>query len=295
MREDRDSVEALERVFVPTPSGEPVPLTQVADIVYVRGPQVIRGENTFPTSYVLFDQAAGVSEVDAVDAARLVIEDALATGTLTLPDGVSYDFVGSYQNQLRSEARMRVLFPVAVLLVFVLLYVQFRRIRTTLVVGSGVAVAVSGAFILLWLYDQSWFLALPLVGEGLREVFAVQTTHLSVAVWVGILALIGVATDDGVVMATRLRQEFASRAPDSIAAVREATVAAGERRIRACLMTTATTVLALLPVVTSTGRGADLMIPMALPLIGGMGVELVTLFVVPALWSAEAERGLRTQ
>ena len=290
MREDRDSIEALERVFVPTASGEPIPLTQVADIVYVRGPQVIRGENTFPTSYVLFDSQAGVSEVDAVEAARHHIDHALAAGTLSLPDGVSFDFVGSYKNQLRSEARMRVLLPVAVLLVFVLLYLQFRRVRHTLVVGSGVAVAVSGAFILLWLYDQSWFLALPWVGDSLREVFAVQGTHLSVAVWVGILALIGVATDDGVVMATRLRSEFARRSPESVEAVREATVAAGERRIRACLMTTATTVLALLPVVTSTGRGADLMVPMALPLVGGMAVELVTLFVVPALWCADAER-----
>ena len=294
MREDRDSIEALERVFVPTSSGEPIPLTQIADITYVRGPQVIRGENTFPTSYVLFDKVDTTAEVTAVEAASEHIQHALDMGTLTIPAGVSYDFVGSYQHQLRSDERMRVLFPVAVLLVFVLLYLQFRRVHTTLVVGSGVAVAVSGAFILLWLYDQSWFLALPFVGEGLREVFAVQTTHLSVAVWVGVLALVGIATDDGVVMATRLRQEFRTRAPDSVQAVRDATVAAGERRIRACLMTTATTVLALLPVVTSTGRGADLMVPMALPLVGGMAVELVTLFVVPAMWSSDAERSLKS-
>ena len=292
MREDRDSIEALERVFVTGSSGEPVPLTQVADIEYVRGPQVIRGENTFPTSYVLFDKAGSVSEVDAVAAARDHIRHALEQGTLTLPDGVTWEFVGAYQNQLRSEARMRVLFPVAVLLVFVLLYLQFRRVHTTLVVGSGVAVAVSGAFTLLWLYDQSWFLALPLVGDGLRALFAVQTTHLSVAVWVGVLALVGVATDDGVVMATRLKQEFERQTPATVEAVRAATVVAGSRRIRACLMTTATTVLALLPVVTSTGRGADLMVPMALPLVGGMAVELVTLFVVPVMWSAAAERSL---
>ena len=289
MREDRDSVEALERVFIPTASGEPVPLTQVAEVVYVRGPQVIRGENTFPTSYVLFDAAGTTSQVDAVEAARAHIEHALEQGTLSLPAGVSYDFVGSYEGQLRSEARMRVLLPVAVLLVFVLLYVQFRRVRATLVIGSGVAVAVSGAFILLWLYGQPWFLAFPWVGDGLRDLLAVRTTHLSVAVWVGVLALIGIATDDGVVMATRLRSAFAAQRPRTVQGVRACTIDAGQRRIRACLMTTGTTVLALLPVVTSSGRGADLMVPMALPLVGGMSVELVTLFVVPALWCAGEE------
>ena len=113
--------------------------------------------------------------------------------------------------------------------------------------------------------------------------------NLSVAVWVGFLALFGIASDDGVVMATYLGQSFAKRKPDTVEAVREATLAAGVRRIRPCLMTTATTIIALIPVLTSRGRGADVMVPMAIPVFGGMVFEVITLFVVPVLYSAVKE------
>jgi Cu(I)/Ag(I) efflux system membrane protein CusA/SilA len=127
----------------------------------------------------------------------------------------------------------------------------------------------------------------------MRELFQLHPMLLSVAVWVGFLALFGIATDDGVVMATYLDQRFAANAPTTIAEVRAAVVEAGERRIRPCLMTTATTVLALLPVLTSTGRGADVMIPMAIPSFGGMTIELLTLFLVPVLYCMKKEWDLR--
>ncbi|MCA9572116.1 MAG: efflux RND transporter permease subunit, partial [Myxococcales bacterium] len=292
-REDRDSVEALEHLLVPTPMGEHVPLTQLAEVLYVRGPQMIRSEDTFLTSYVLFDRVPDVSEVDVVAQARAHLARRLDDGTLVLPDGVSFEFAGSYEHQVRSEQRLAVLVPAALALVFVLLHLQFRSVVTTAIVGSGVMVAVGGAFVLLWLYAQPWFLHLTVLGTPLQDLFQVGPVDMTVAVWVGVLALVGLATDDGVVMATYLDQSFAREAPASVEAVRDATLAAGVRRVRPCLMTTATTLLALLPVVTSQGRGADVMGPIALPLLGGMALELLTLFVVPVLYSAAAEWRVR--
>ncbi|MEO0326021.1 MAG: efflux RND transporter permease subunit [Myxococcota bacterium] len=290
LREERDSLEALDRVLVPVPGGEPLPLRQLAEVRYVRGPQVIRGEDTFLTSYVLFDRQPGVAEVAAVEAAKAQLEGLIEAGELVVPEGVSFAFAGSYEGQLRSERRLQVLVPVAVALVFVLLMLQFRRVATSLIVFSGVAVAASGGFALLWLYGQPWFLDVEVAGTSLRTLFQVGPVHLSVAVWIGFIALIGLATDDGVVMSAYLRQRFQQVPPRTVGEVRERTLEAGQRRIRPCLMTTATTLLALLPVVTSTGRGSDVMVPLALPMLGGMGVALLTLFVVPVLTCALEER-----
>jgi Cu(I)/Ag(I) efflux system membrane protein CusA/SilA len=106
-----------------------------------------------------------------------------------------------------------------------------------------------------------------------------------VAVWVGFIALFGIASDNGVVTATYLDQTFAARRIASIEDIREATIIAGKNRIRPCLMTTFTTVLALIPVLTSTGRGSDVMKPMAIPSVGGMTGALITLFIVPCCYA----------
>ena len=162
----------------------------------------------------------------------------------------------------------------------------------TLLVASSVLVAWAGGFLLIWLYGRPWFLDFSLFGVSLRELFQVHPIHLSVAIWVGFLALFGIASDDGVVMATYLDQTFATRRIRTKADVREATVEAAGRRIRPCLMTSATTILALIPVLTSTGRGSDVMVPMAIPVFGGMLVVLVSEFVVPELYCAIKERRL---
>jgi Cu(I)/Ag(I) efflux system membrane protein CusA/SilA len=129
----------------------------------------------------------------------------------------------------------------------------------------------------------------------MRDLFQVGPMNLSVAVWVGVIALVGIATDDGVVMATYLKQRFEAEPPTSLAEVRERVLEAGKRRVRPCLMTTATTLLALLPVITSQGRGADVMVPMAIPIVGGMAIELITLFVVPVLYSLREEWRFRLE
>ncbi len=122
--------------------------------------------------------------------------------------------------------------------------------------------------------------------------FQVHPINLSVAIWVGFLALFGIASDNGVIMATYLDQTFDRSKPESVQAVREATIEAGARRVRPCLITTATTILALVPVLASTGRGSDIMVPMAIPSFGGMLIVIVTIFIVPVLYCAIKELGL---
>ncbi|MCA8975226.1 MAG: efflux RND transporter permease subunit, partial [Planctomycetes bacterium] len=289
-RELRDRIDTLDRILVAAADGTQVPLGQLAEIRYTPGPQTIKSEDTFLTGYVIFDKVADRAEVDVVDDCRRFLDDRVATGELVLPAGVSYRFAGNYENQLRATAKLRVVLPLALFLIFLILYFQFRSALTTAIVFSGVLVAWAGGFLLLWLYGQSWFLDFDVFGRNLRELFQVHPINLSVAVWVGFLALFGIATDDGVIMSTYLRQVFGEERPTSRAAVREAVVMAGKRRIRPCLMTTATTVLALLPVLTSSGRGADVMVPMAIPSFGGMLVAIVTIFVVPTLYCAVEER-----
>jgi len=130
-------------------------------------------------------------------------------------------------------------------------------------------------------------------GANMRELFQVRAYNLSVAVWVGFLALFGIASDDGVILSTYLNQSFAERRPDTKSEIREAVVAAGKRRIRPCMMTVATTILALIPVLTSTGRGSDVMVPMAIPSFGGMTVALITVFIVPTLYCLKEELRLK--
>lgn len=292
-REFRDNPDALKGILVPTANGTQIPLGLLADIRFVRGPQVIKSEDTFLVSYVTFGKRPGYAEVDVVEECRRFLEEKLRSGELVLPPGVSYRFAGTYENQVRAQRTLAVVLPLSLLLIFLILYMQFRSTITTSLVFSGILVAWAGGFLLIWLYGQDWFLDFQIFGKNCRELFQVHPINLSVAVWVGFLALFGIATDDGVVIATYLDQSFARARIDSIEAAREATVEAGLRRVRPCLMTTATTVLALLPVLTSTGRGSDIMVPMAIPSFGGMVIEITTMLIVPVLYCAVKEFKIR--
>jgi Cu(I)/Ag(I) efflux system membrane protein CusA/SilA len=289
MRELRDRLDSLGDVLVTGIGGVQIPLRELSEIRYVRGPQVIKSEDTFLISYVVFDMKAGNSEVEVVRAADRHIRDAIESGEFEVPPGVSYVFAGAFENQVRSQQRLMVILPLAVLLIFLLIYFQFKSVTTSLIVFSGVAIAFSGGFILIWLYGSPQFLDITLFGANLRETLGISPVNLSVAVWVGFIALFGIATDDGVLMSSTLDRTFADQRPRSVDEIRAAVLQAGGRRIRPCLMTTATTLLALLPILTSSGRGADIMMPMAIPAFGGMGVALLTLFVVPVLYCAREE------
>jgi Cu(I)/Ag(I) efflux system membrane protein CusA/SilA len=216
-------------------------------------------------------------------------------GELVVPKGISYKFTGTYENQIRAEKTLSVVVPLALVLIFLILYFQFRSVSTSLMVFSGIAVAFAGGFVMIWLYGQDWFLNFGFLGENMRALFQMHPINLSVAVWVGFIALFGIATDDGVIMATYLTQTFDRNVPKNKNAIRASVLEAGEKRIRPCLMTIATTILALLPVLTSTGRGSDIMIPMAIPSFGGMLMALITLFIVPVLYSWRAELVVQRQ
>ena len=283
-RELRDSLESLEKILVSSSEGVQIPLNHLATIRYTRGPMMIKSEDTFLVSYVLFDKKPGKAEVDVVRGADNFLKHKIATGELVVPPGTSFVFAGSYENQVRSEQTLRLVIPVSLVLIFLVLYFQFRSIPTSLNVFSGIFVAWSGGFLMLWLYAQPWFLDFSVFGVGMRELFQVRPYNLSVAVWVGFLALFGIATNDGVIYSTYLDQVFARHSFHSVSEIREATVEAGLKRVRPALMTTATTILALIPVLTSQGKGADVMVPMALPSFGGMCIDIITIFVVPTIY-----------
>ncbi|MFW6153619.1 MAG: efflux RND transporter permease subunit [Planctomycetota bacterium] len=292
-RELRDRIETIGKILVGGAGGVQIPLDQVAEIRYVRGPQVIKSEDTFLTGYVLFDTRDGWAEVDVVEQARAYLEDKIDSGELNLPAGVSYTFAGSYENQRRAARTLSVVLPLSLVVIMLILYLQFRSVATALLVFSGIFVAWAGGFILIWLYGRPWFLDFSVFGADMRTLFQVHPINLSVAVWVGFLALFGIAGDNGVIQSTYLDQVHRNRNPRTVDDLREATVEAGTRRVRPCLMTTATTILALLPVLTSTGRGSDVMVPMAIPSFGGMLVVLLTVFVVPVLYCTIREVKLR--
>jgi Cu(I)/Ag(I) efflux system membrane protein CusA/SilA len=294
-RELRDNPADLKNIYIPVVKGSSVPLSELASIRYEKGPQAIKSEDTFLVGYVLFDKKDGFAEVTAVENAKAAILQKIDAGELVVPKGISYAFTGSYENQVRADKTLSVVVPLVLLIIFLILYFQFRSVSTSLMVFTGIAVAFGGGFLMIWFYGQDWFLNFSFFGENLRDLFQMDAINLSVAVWVGFIALFGIATDDGVIMATYLTQTFRRNKPKTLESVRASVVEAGEKRIRPCLMTTATTLLALLPILTSTGRGSDIMIPMAIPSFGGMLVALITLLVVPVLFCWKSELGLKRE
>lgn len=293
LRELRDQIDTMEKILVPAPDGSQIPLIQLAEIRYVRGPQAIKSEDLFLTAYVVFDRRPQYAEVDVVEQCRQYLQSKIDSGEFRVPQGVHYEFAGTYENQIRATQTLTIVVPLALFIIFLILYLQFRRVSTTMLVFSGILVAWAGGFLMIWLYARPWFLDFSILGVNMRDLFQVHPINLSVAIWVGFLALFGIASDDGVVMCTYLEQSFRNRPTETVPQIRKAVVAAGSRRVRPCLMTTATTILALIPVLTSTGRGSDIMVPMAIPSFGGMTIEILTMLVVPVLYCALQEAKAR--
>lgn len=294
-RELRSSIDDLKNVLVPAKDGKQIPLQQLARIRYVKGPQMIKGEDTNLVAYISFEKTEGVAEVEAVRQARQFLDRKIDRGELVLPPGVSFEFAGSYKNQVQAQKTMAIILPVALIIIFLILYFQFGSVSSTIIVFSGILVAWAGGFVMMWLYGQEWFLNVVVAGVNLRELFNIHTVNLSVAVWVGFLALFGIATDHGVLIATRLDQAFRRRDVASVEQLRERAVSAALERIRPSMMMIGVTILALLPVMTSTGKGANVMVPMAIPSFGGMMFGIMTVLVVPVLYTAVREFRERTE
>ena len=275
-RDLRERVEDLPDLPVVTHAGQTVPLSELATLTTTWGPGVISSENARLVAHVAFAVSGSVGDLEAVAAIEESLREAAAkpagsADALALPAGYSFELVGSFRNQIEANRRLAWLVPLVIGINLLLIYFQFRAVPLTLAVFAGIPVAFGGGMICL----------------------ALAGAEMNTAVWVGFIALFGIAVDDGVVVATYLDQVFTRRRLRTVADIRAATVAAGARRIRPCLMTTATTVLALVPVLLSDGRGADVARAMALPVFGGMTVELVTLFVVPVLFCGFKEFKLR--
>jgi Cu(I)/Ag(I) efflux system membrane protein CusA/SilA len=292
-RELRDNPDDLKRILIPAMNGVQVPLGEIADIDYTRGAQMIRSENTFLVGYVIFDKLENKAEVQVVEDAAKILKTKIDNGSLKLAPGVTFKFAGNYEQEIRATKRLEIVIPISLILILLLLYFQFRTVTASFIHFSGVFVAFAGGFIMLWLYGQGWFMNFSVAGVNLRDMFQMHTINLSVAVWVGFIALFGIATNDGVLMGTYIHQVFEHRHPATVHDVREAVVEAGLRRVRPAIMTTAVAVIALLPVLTSTGKGADIMVPMAIPAFGGMIIQVMTIFVVPMFQSMWRENAVK--
>ncbi|MBW3539600.1 MAG: efflux RND transporter permease subunit [Planctomycetes bacterium] len=263
----RERIDELEGLSVVTHSGEVVPLKTLAQMKTTWGPGAINSEDARLVAHVSFAPSGMVGDLETVSAVERALRDAQSGGELDLPAGYAWQAVGSFQNQIEANLRLMWVVPLVVLVNLFIIYLQFRHLPITLAVFAGIPVTFGGGMILL----------------------ALHGVEMNTAVWVGFIALFGIAVDDGVVMATYLDHVFTRRRLKTTADIRSATVEAGLRRIRPCVMTTITTLAALLPVLISTGRGADVARSMALPVFGGMLVELLAVFVVPVVFCGYKE------
>jgi copper/silver efflux system protein len=294
-REYRDNPNDIKKILIPTPAGPQVELGELADIQFVRGPQIIKSEDTFLTGYVIFDMKEGFAETNVVEDAQAAIKKKLDSGEFKLPAGVTYRFTGNYENQIRASKRLAIVVPISLLVIFLILFFQFKSATQSFMVFTGIFVAFSGGFIMIWLYSQSWFLNFSFAGVPMRELFQIHTINLSVAVWVGFIALFGIATDDGVIMGTYLMQVFEEETPKTVEEIKTSVLHAGAKRVRPAMMTAAVAIIALIPVLTATGKGADVVVPMAIPSFGGMLIQVMTMFIVPVLYCMWKEHGLKKE
>lgn len=294
-RELRDDPDVLNGILVPTAEGTQIPLGELATFQFVKGATMIQSENTFLMGYVTFDKRGNKAEVDVVQAAQKRIDELVAHGKIKLSKGVTYKFTGTYEQQIHAAKRLQIVIPIALTLIFLVLFFQFKSVTASMIHFSGVFVAFAGGFILIWLYGQDWFFNFNIAGVNMRTLFGMGQINLSVAVWVGFIALFGVATDDGVLMGTYIHQVFLKRQPNSPLEIREAVVEAGTKRVRPAAMTTATVLIALLPVLSSTGKGSDIMVPMSIPTFGGMLIQTMTMFVVPVFQCWWRESALKRE
>lgn len=294
-RELREHPEELSKLIIPTATGAQIPLGDVADIGYARGAQMIQSENTFLVGYVIFDKVGAKAEVDVVMEADKLLKEKIRNGEISLPNGVSYTFAGNYEQQARASRRLLIIIPISLITILLILYFQFKTVTASLIHFSGVFVALAGGFILLWLYGEPWFMNFSIAGTNIRDMFQMHPVNLSIAVWVGFIALFGIATDDGVLMGTYIHDTFMERNPQTKDEIRETVVYAGLKRVRPAVMTTASTLIAFLPVLTSTGKGSNIMVPMAIPTFGGMLIQSMTMFVVPILQCWWRESAIKKQ
>lgn len=266
-RQLREQLYEMDDLPVVSPSGEVIPLSNLATMDTTWGPGVINSEDARLVAHVSFQPSGAMGDLETAESVEQSLLAAQQENQLKLPKGYSMEPVGSFQNQIEANRRLMWVIPLVIFINLFIIYLQFRHIPISLAVFAGIPVAFAGGMLCL----------------------AFNSVEVNTAVWVGFIALFGIAVDDGVVMATYLDQVFTRKRLETVEDIRNATVEAGMKRIRPCLMTTFTTIIALVPVIVSTGRGSDVAKAMAWPVVGGMTVELLTLFVVPVVFAGFKE------
>ena len=268
------------RAEITVPAGEKIPAVLAPHIIaerpselgltYVIGPMAIRSEGGKRTQYVMFNAEPGASEVDIVRAADERLQAALKSGDLVLPKGASYHWVGRYEQKLKADRTLGWVIAASFAVMVVLIFIGTRSwLITAVIVGCNATVTTAGGFFLVWLWGA----------------------QLTTAVTVGFLVLLGVMFNDGILLGTYIQEKFKTH-PGTMDEVNRRIFEAGLRRRRPAIMTNATTLLSLVPVLWATGRGAELMAPMMLPVIGGMIFDVASLFSVPVFYAWYWERRL---
>ena len=271
-RNVREQVDELHKVSVVAPTGEVVPLERLAKVKMTWGPGAINSEDARLVAHVSFSPAGSKGDLETIESVMASLRSARASSKLKFPEGnFELQAVGSFQNQIEANQRLMWIVPMVVLINLLLHYLHFRNFPISLVVFSGIPVAAAGGMIAV----------------------AVMGVEMNTAMWVGFIALFGLAADDGIVMATYMRETLNRHTIRNVEDVRSAIYEAGLKRVRPCMMTTITTIVALMPVLVSTGRGADVARAMALPIFGGMLIEPFTTFIVPTLYCAYVEFKMR--
>ncbi|MBO6754308.1 MAG: efflux RND transporter permease subunit, partial [Spongiibacter sp.] len=269
-RDYRDNIEALERVLVPTPTGAQVPITQVADIEFQTGPPSIRSEDGQLVGFVFVDVDSDVGIADYVEQAKQVVAD-----EVDVPDGYRLAWAGQFQYFERAKAKLQVLVPITLFLIFFMLFLHRGSLVETLLVMLSVPFSLSGAVWLMWWLDF----------------------NLSVAVWVGMIAVAGLAVELGLLMMVYLdiawRDREVERRLNTRGDMAEVIQSGAGQRIRPMLMTGLSTFIGLVPILFASGTGADVMQRIAAPMVGGViSALLMVLVVYPAIFMFWRGRGL---
>ncbi|MFH1652846.1 MAG: CusA/CzcA family heavy metal efflux RND transporter [Pseudomonadota bacterium] len=273
MRELRDSPEALGRIFVPTSDGSHIPLAQISTLKKVSGPAVINAENTltYGRIFVNVDQSK-IGLIDFVKDAKKAVKEQIDDGKLVLPTGYYISWSGQFESEMESRARLIPSLIISLAVIMILLYMAFKKFSSLLILASGIPVSLMGGIILLFLLNY----------------------RFSTVVWVGFIALFGVATDNAVVLLSCLDDLFKKRVPKTIEDIRKTVLDGVLLRVRPAMMTSATTIIALMAVMFSTGTGSEIMKPMASPTVGGLlTATLSNLILVPVLYAWLEERKIK--
>ena len=269
LREYRDNLETLKRVLVPTPSGAQIPLEQLTDIKITPGPPSIFSENSLLRS-VVFLNVVGRDIGGFVDEAKAKLEK-----ELKLPSGYYVTWSGQYENQIRAKKRLQLLVPMVIFIIFILLYFTFKDFWESLIIMLSVPFALVGGVLLQYILGYNF----------------------SVAVWVGFIALFGIAVETGVVMVVYLHEALDRKlraGPVGKKELSEAILEGAVLRLRPKLMTVGTTLIGLIPIMWSTGTGSDVMKPITAPMIGGVITSAIhVLIVTPAIFGIMKERALK--